>query len=47
MSGSNPDLDEAIRLRPQMESFLRQDMHTSLAYGDCLRSVNELMAVSQ
>jgi len=47
VSGSNPDLDEAIRLRPQMESFLRQDMHASLAYGDCLRSVNELMAVSQ
>jgi flagellum-specific ATP synthase len=26
-AGSNPDLDEAIRLRPAMEHFLRQDMH--------------------
>jgi len=26
-AGSNPDLDEAIRLRPAMENFLRPDMH--------------------
>ncbi|NBS47377.1 MAG: FliI/YscN family ATPase [Betaproteobacteria bacterium] len=27
--GSNPELDNAIRLREAMEQFLRQDMHTS------------------
>jgi len=26
-AGSNPTLDEAIRLRQEMEHFLRQDMH--------------------
>ena len=26
--GANPDLDEAIRLRPEMEAFLRQGMET-------------------
>ena len=28
-AGSNPTLDEAIRLRQEMEEFLRQDMHTA------------------
>jgi len=28
-AGSNPTLDEAIRLRQEMEHFLRQDMHIS------------------
>jgi flagellum-specific ATP synthase len=26
-AGSNPEVDEAIRLRADMETFLRQDMH--------------------
>jgi flagellum-specific ATP synthase len=26
-AGSNPEVDEAILLRPAMETFLRQDMH--------------------
>jgi flagellum-specific ATP synthase len=26
MSGSDPQLDEAIRLQPGMEAFLQQDM---------------------
>jgi mono/diheme cytochrome c family protein len=26
-AGSNPEVDEAIRLRAAMETFLRQDMH--------------------
>jgi flagellum-specific ATP synthase len=26
-TGSNPTLDEAIRLREEMDTFLRQDMH--------------------
>jgi flagellum-specific ATP synthase len=29
-AGSNPQLDEAIRLREQMEAFLCQDMHEGL-----------------
>jgi len=30
--GTNPELDEAIRMRPQLEQFLRQDMHERADY---------------
>jgi len=30
--GSNPELDEAIRLREPMVNFLRQDMHLAETY---------------
>jgi len=30
--GTNPDLDEAIRMRPQLEQFLRQDMNERADY---------------
>ena len=31
-AGTNPELDEAIRIRPQLEQFLRQDMHERADY---------------
>ncbi len=37
--GTNPELDQAIRLRPAFEAFLRQDMHEGVAYADCLQAV--------
>jgi len=42
-AGSNPDLDLAIQLRPQMEEFLRQDMHTSWSHEDCVQQVSMLV----
>jgi flagellum-specific ATP synthase len=42
-AGSNPDLDLAILLRPQMEEFLRQDMHTSQSHEACVQQVSMLM----
>ena len=44
MSGSDPALDEAIRLQPQMASFLQQDMFeaASMAHSvDAMSSVLE------
>jgi flagellum-specific ATP synthase len=41
--GSNPELDEAIRLRPALEEFLRQDMHQGVAYADCVQSVQAIV----
>jgi len=43
-SGSNRELDQAIRLRPAMEQFLRQDMHESAGYGTSREAVDRLMA---
>lgn len=39
VAGTNPELDQAIRLRPAFETFLRQDMHEGVAYADCLQAV--------
>lgn len=43
-AGSNADLDQAIRLRSQMESFLQQDMHTSQDAGTTRLQVQALMS---
>jgi flagellum-specific ATP synthase len=43
-AGSNHELDQAIRLRPAMESFLQQDMHTSLDAQTTRHDVQALMA---
>ena len=43
-AGSNPDLDQAIRLRPLMEGFLQQDMHTSQDAGTTRLQVQALMS---
>ncbi len=39
VTGTNPELDEAIRLRPALETFLRQDMHEGVVYPDCVSAV--------
>ncbi len=43
-AGSNRELDQAIKLRPAMENFLRQDMHLSQDYAATRRAVQALMA---
>ena len=42
-AGSNPDLDQAIRLRTAMEHFLQQDMHTSRDAESTRSEVQALM----
>ncbi len=39
VAGTNPELDEAIRLRPALETYLRQDMHEGVVYPDCVSAV--------
>lgn len=41
--GANRDLDEAIALRPLMEGFLQQGMHTPVAYGETQEQLRHLM----
>lgn len=43
-AGSNPDLDQAIRLRTAMEHFLQQDMHTGQDVLTTRHEVQALMA---
>ncbi len=43
VAGSDADLDEAIRLRPTLETYLRQDMHTGMAYGECVDAVRGIV----
>ncbi len=43
VAGSNPELDQAIRLRPALENFLRQDMHEGVDYADCLDAVRQIL----
>jgi flagellum-specific ATP synthase len=43
-AGTNPELDEAIRLREQMVMFLRQDMHISEDYDVSLSNLKHLMS---
>ncbi|MFM8623979.1 MAG: FliI/YscN family ATPase [Betaproteobacteria bacterium] len=45
-AGSNPELDEAIRLRPAMENFLRQDMHLGESDPITRDSLRRLMSDS-
>ncbi len=45
-AGANRELDQAIRLRPAMEQFLRQDMHESAGYAASRDAVDRLMAES-
>jgi len=43
VAGSDADLDQAIRLRPTLETFLRQDMHAGVSYGECMDKVREIV----
>jgi len=40
--GSNPDLDEAINLREQISTFLRQDMNDGVDYESTLVSIRSI-----
>ena len=42
-AGSNTELDAAIRLRPVMEQFLQQDMHSPMTFTDCLATVAHVL----
>ena len=44
-AGSNPEVDEAILLRPAMEAFLRQDMHIGELEIDTRENLRQLMQV--
>ena len=41
--GSNPELDEAIRLHDRIVAFLRQDMHISQDYESTRAQLRELL----
>jgi flagellum-specific ATP synthase len=43
-NGSNPELDEAIRLNDRIVSFLRQDMHISQDYETTRQQLRELLS---
>ena len=41
--GSNPELDEAIRLHDRIVAFLRQDMHISQDYESTRAQLRDLL----
>ena len=43
-SGTDPKLDSAIRARPQLETFLRQDSHERIQRDDTLTQLETLAA---
>ena len=43
MSGSDPLLDEAIRLQPGMTAFLQQDMFEAASMDDCLAAMGQVL----
>jgi flagellum-specific ATP synthase len=45
-AGSNPTLDEAIRLRESMELYLRQDMHEGKDEASTREDIRNMMAVN-
>lgn len=42
-AGANPKVDEAIRLYPMIEEFLRQDVDEATAIEDCARRMVQIM----
>lgn len=44
MAGSDPALDEAIRLQPLLADFLQQDMFEAASLGDCLDAMAQTLA---
>lgn len=42
VAGADPELDLAIRLHPQMEAFLQQDIHERAVYGDAIAQLHSL-----
>ncbi len=46
VNGSDPSLDQAIALHPQMEAFLQQDMHEQSSLTDSLASMQAVFEAS-
>jgi hypothetical protein len=42
-AGTNPELDEAIKLRPSMVSFLQQDMNTPEDFAVSISKIRDLI----
>jgi flagellum-specific ATP synthase len=42
-SGANPKIDEALRLYPEIEMFLRQDVEEATSIEDCARRMVQIM----
>ncbi len=42
--GSNAEIDQAIMLRPQLETFLQQDMHEGVDYKTTRAGISQLLA---
>ena len=47
VAGSDPDLDQAIKMYPRLESFLRQDMLQRETHGDSLKKLAALFDITQ
>ena len=43
VAGTDPELDQAIHLRPTLEGFLRQDMHEGMGLGQCMDTVRGIV----
>jgi flagellum-specific ATP synthase len=43
-AGTNPELDDAIRLRAQMVTFLQQDMHLGEDYQVTRNQLRQLLS---
>ncbi|MEY4652986.1 MAG: Flagellum-specific synthase [Pseudomonadota bacterium] len=43
VAGSDAELDQAIRLRPTLEAYLRQDMHAGMDHGACVEAVRGIV----
>ena len=42
-AGTNPELDEAIKLRPAMVAFLQQDMNTPEDFSTSISKISDLI----
>jgi flagellum-specific ATP synthase len=42
--GSDPRIDNAIRLQPAMNAFLRQRLHESVSFADSQQMLGQLAA---
>jgi len=45
--GSDPVLDEAVKMYPAMEKYLQQDFNSSAPFGDSLRELDTLFAETE
>lgn len=43
-SGSNPEIDMAIKKNPEIEAFLKQGLHDNVAFDDCMNQLISLIS---